>query len=549
MAGVKPSEMSAATVAAFRQKINTNGYGYSLDEATRVYTKLGAAGKVVHDKIRQCVQNDDGTVNYFLDPANGWDKENYKPSRRFADPDQAGEAVNTVVSVNAFRETVAGQGISNRRGEYAVITNVVNPSSVEIDEIAPVHKVYGASTTTTQDHLIDNVNLFTNVNVGDTVHNRSTGQKAKVTVVGAGDLTLDADIFQNETSGEFYSIYAPFLANNEEFLIHTAVVDGTDGQVMVYIPKFYYKYAYATGVHSWMVSDTLEDGYEVHPAFIVDGSEVDYITIGAFEAWQDGGETAKLYSVVGKLPSVNFTRAQFRAMAQARSAAHSQLLYYQNWAVQVLYITYFGNWDSQSIIGKAMTYFGSGGAGSFGIEEINDGNNAVTKTGISLKNGTKTAGEYADTYDPIAYMSLFGIENVYGNLVKWVDGINVECATRKIYLCNAPADLADDTDTGYEDSGITFVGNPDDGSVGLTLENSGKMLIPATYGGGSAIIPDWIGFFSNETESWRVAYSGGYCYYEAVAGVAMLGAVGGSTDADTNFGARLCFSGVIGGPQ
>lgn len=525
----------------------SNAYGYSLNESTRVYTKLGVAGHVVHDKIRQCVQNDDGTIAYFLDPSNGWDKENYKPTRRFADKTQSIQVIDHILSLDAFRSTVAGQGISNSRGEYAVITAVTDQSNVEIDEIAPVHKVYGSSTTTTQDHLIDSANAFSNVNVGDVVHNRSTGDKAKVTNVGANDLTLDADIFQNETPGEFYSIYAPFLGNNEEFYVHTAVVDGSDGQIMVYIPKFYYKYAYATGVHSWMISDTLEDGYEVHPAFVVDGEEVDYITIGAFEGWDDavpeGGN--KLYSIVNKLPSSNMTRAQFRASAANRSASHTQLLYYQNWAVQILYITYFGNWDSQAVIGKAMTYFGDGGSQAFGLVTINDGNYAVTKTGISLKNGIKTAGEYADTYDPIAYMSLFGIENVYGNLLKWVDGINVEQLSRKIYLCNTPADLADDTDTGYDDSGITYVGNPNDRSVGLTLENSGKILLPATYGEGIAIIPDWIGFYADQEESWRVACSGGGCYYEAGAGVAVLDAYGGSTNAVDGIGARLCFCGVV----
>jgi len=548
--GSKPSNWTAATIAAVKAAIgcsSSNGYGYSVDEATHIFTKLGVAGQVVHDKIRQCVQYDNGTINYFLDRSNGWDKENHKPTKRFASPAQMSGTIDTVISLNAFTEVVAGQGISNRRGEYALVTNVADESNITIDEIAPVHKVYGATTTTTANHLIDSVNAFTNVNVGDTVHNRSTDQKARVTVVGSGDLTLDADIFQNVTPGEFYSVYAPFLANNEEFEIHTAVVGGTDGQVMVYIPKFYFKYAYNTGVHSWMVNDTLESGYEVHPAFVVDGAEVDFITIGAFEAWQDGQGTPKLCSVVGKLPSNNFTRAQFRAMAQARSTAYSQLLYYQHWAVQVLYITYFGNWDSQSLIGEAMTYFGYGGADYFGIGTINNGNYAVTKTGISLKNGVKTAGEFLDDNDPSAYMSLFGIENVYGNLLKFVDGINVEQFTKKIYLCNTPADLADDTNTGYEDMGITYVPHPnEEGFYPLTLMNTKKGLIPASFGLRElAVIPNMITYCSSESESWRVAFSGGCCVDEAFAGVACLNADFGSSNADSDVGARLCFSGVV----
>lgn len=546
--GKKPSEWSAATIAAVKAAIgcsSSNGYGYSVDEATHIFTKLGVAGRVVHDKIRQCVQNDNGTINYFLDRSNGWDKENHKPTKRFASPAQMSGTIDTVISLNAFTEVVAGQGISNRRGEYALVTNVADASNITIDEIAPVHKVYGATTTTTANHLIDSVNAFTNVNVGDTVHNRSTDQKARVTVVGSGDLTLDADIFQNVTPGEFYSVYAPFLGNSEEFEIHSAIVDGSDGQVMVYIPKFYLKYAYNTGVHSWMVSDTLESGYEVHPAFVVDSAEVDFITIGAFEGWQDGQGTPKLYSVAGKLPSVNLTRAQFRTMAQARTSAHTQLLYYQYWALQVLYITYFGNFDSQAVIGKAMTYFGSVGASAFGLGTVNDESYAVTKTGISLKNGVKTAGEYVDVNDPSAYMSMFGIENVWGNLLKFVDGINVEQLSAKIYLCNNPSDLADDTSTGYVDMGITY--NAIEGYP-ATLFNTKKGIIAALREG-TPLIPDYQGLYSAAEETWVVVVSGGFCADGADAGVAMLGTHGGSTDANTYVGARLCFSGVMGEPQ
>lgn len=544
--------MSAETVTAFKTKLGitgegavSNAYGVSLDETTKVYTRLGVGTRTVHDRIRQCVQNDDGTVNYFLDKENGWDKENHKPTRRFADKAQSSADIDNVVSLDAFREVVAGQGISNRRGEYAVITTVTDQSNVVIDEIAPVHKVYGSSTTTTQDHLIDSVNAFSNANVGDVVHNRSTGNKAKVTVVGVGDLTLDADIFQNETPGEYYSVYAPFLANNEEFFVHTAVVDGSEGNVMLNIPKFYYKYTYATGVHGWMISDTLEDGYEVHPAFVVGAVEVDYCTIGAFEGWDDGNpETPKLWSVVNKLPTVNKTRAQFRTSAANVNASHTQMLWFQNYALQLLYITWFGDWDSQKVIGKAMTYFGNGGSNAFGLGTVNDGNYAVTKTGISLKNGVKTIGEYADTYDPIAYMSLFGVENVYGNLYRFIDGINVDDDNNQIWLCNNPADLDDDTATGYTNSGITF---SEDRSYGypVTLENSKLGIIAKTFQDdpGGSLIPDYVAY--GDGSGWFVAFSGGYCYNDVSAGVAYLIAVYDSALATSDIGSRLCFCGVV----
>ena len=62
-----------------------------------------------------------------------------------------------------------------------------------------------------------------------------------------------------------------------------ANLDGTDGQVMVEIPKFWYKYSYAGTTHSWSVSPVSQDGYEAHPAFYKDGSWVDHRYIGAYE--------------------------------------------------------------------------------------------------------------------------------------------------------------------------------------------------------------------------------------------------------------------------
>ena len=52
-----------------------------------------------------------------------------------------------------------------------------------------------------------------------------------------------------------------------------AIINGTDGNVMVEIPKFWYKYEYVSGVHKWSISPKYESGYEVHP-FIVTGKQI-----------------------------------------------------------------------------------------------------------------------------------------------------------------------------------------------------------------------------------------------------------------------------------
>jgi len=61
-------------------------------------------------------------------------------------------------------------------------------------------------------------------------------------------------------------------------------LDGTDGQVMVEIPKFWYRYGYSGTTHTWEVSPVPLPGFKVHEAFMSDAVEKDYLYVGAYEA-------------------------------------------------------------------------------------------------------------------------------------------------------------------------------------------------------------------------------------------------------------------------
>ena len=58
---------------------------------------------------------------------------------------------------------------------------------------------------------------------------------------------------------------------------------GADGQVMVEIPAFYYRYAYSGTTHTWEISQTPQSGFSLHPAFIKNDVFVPYRYIGAYE--------------------------------------------------------------------------------------------------------------------------------------------------------------------------------------------------------------------------------------------------------------------------
>src|SRR3990167_215195 len=63
-----------------------------------------------------------------------------------------------------------------------------------------------------------------------------------------------------------------------------SVLTGADGQVMVEIPAFWFKYSYLGTTHRWDISERPLAGYSLHPAFTKNGVAVPNRYIGAYEA-------------------------------------------------------------------------------------------------------------------------------------------------------------------------------------------------------------------------------------------------------------------------
>jgi len=66
--------------------------------------------------------------------------------------------------------------------------------------------------------------------------------------------------------------------------VTASVLDGTDGYVMVEIPKFYYQHTLGGTLNDWKVSLYNFPGSVIHPAFVKAGVEVNYRYIGAYDA-------------------------------------------------------------------------------------------------------------------------------------------------------------------------------------------------------------------------------------------------------------------------
>ena len=330
-----------------------------------------------------------------------------------------------------------------------------------------------------------------------------------------------------------------------------ANLDGSDGQVMVEIPKFYYSYQYINTKHVWKISLSSFPGGQVHPAFIKNGVEVDYRYIGAYEGiaydasevdyidpsspgtaatnWSGGAiDTVndKLGSVSGKYPITNETRAEFRAISANRGTGWRQLDFYLASAVQLLYLVEYQTFYSQSAIGMGRTEL-SGGTWTNGSYI------GMTGKSNSIGNGTFSVGGNTDD----AYMTYRGIENFFGNVWKFVDGFNIN--ERKPYLSNTDTQFADNTATNYTDLFTAFgITMGDTNGYVKTLEQTGYGFLPASVGGGAAT---YITDYYYQSTDWRVALLGGYAASGSLAGFFYWNLHDDSSLAHVGVAGRLCF--------
>jgi len=315
--------------------------------------------------------------------------------------------------------------------------------------------------------------------------------------------------------------------------------DQSVGNVMVQIPKFWYKYSYAGTTHTWNISTVPMDGYTVHPAFIKNGAEVEFRYAGAYEGSlfdaSAGAMVAsadivtslyaagdKLCSLSGEYPKVNETRAENRGAASQRGAGWRNMDFDLMSAVQLLYLTEYADFDSQVMIGVGRTTLSGGSwvADSY-IGQCGKSN--------ADGNGTNSVGGNSNN----AYMTYRGIENFFGNVWKFIDGFN---ANNNIpYVSNTDTEFADNTATNYAALGVVLAnanGYQD------TLEQIRRGFLPASVGASSSTkITDYY----YQASGWRVLLFGGMAYDGSTAGVFYVHTTSASSINDVSVGARLCF--------
>jgi len=218
------------------------------------------------------------------------------------------------------------------------------------------------------------------------------------------------------------------------------VEDGSNGQVMVYQPKFYYKVVPlkiepitdGCGYHlrsaNYYISATPKNGFKLHPAFYSeDGDAVDHILFSAYEgSIFDTSENAylandeqiadfvvdKLSSIAGIKPcsgsSQNLTRANAELLAKNRGKGWHNDTIKAISANQMLIAIEYAGFKTQTNIGLGVVF-------------NNTGNNFSTGETSLLGNKTSTPADRTGK-NSISYR---GMENLWGNMWIPANGINI----------------------------------------------------------------------------------------------------------------------------
>ena len=362
-----------------------------------------------------------------------------------------------------------------------------------------------------------------------------------------------------------------------------AVLDGTDGDVMVEIPQFFYRVDVVSGTASELwISQTNLPGFQL--------SEKCYIS--AYQATVDRTvpATPKLASVVNTTanfrggnnnaawdaesrtllgrPASYISRTDARTYARNKGAAGkngagwNQLTYNAYKALFWLYFVEYANKNSQAPFNSALDANGyrQGGLGA-GVTDLYSGkwytfnsNYPFVPMGHTNSLGNKTGVlpfTMPTEYDSVPFTtyvpSYRGVENPFGHIWQWVDGINVktqaaDAGGRTVYF-------ATDNPSLYQDSnynGFREIGDSPrvEGYVkSLILGQFADFLPKENTGAGSTTY--WTDYYylniPSTGEVLRGLFVGGGAIDEAWSGLACSRTSDAPWTASPFFGIRLVF--------
>ncbi|MBQ8637152.1 MAG: hypothetical protein IJ423_05695 [Clostridia bacterium] len=290
------------------------------------------------------------------------------------------------------------------------------------------------------------------------------------------------------------------------------ISSGDSGDVMIEIPKTGYKISKSgTTLTVQITDDPNKKGFSYKAHTRTEDGDREKLYIGAFLG---SNKDNKLRSVSGVSPLNATGLTDFRTYAKANGAGYDLFAFYPMTLLQCLYLIMYKNLDSQTALGQGYT-------------GDSDWEFGAKNTGATLDKGMSYG-----TSDNMQQMKFLGIEDFWGNLLQWIDGL----VSTNDYHALVATDNFNDTGDGYTDLGAlstSYIGGYMKAPQGT---NETGFIIGEKGGSSSTYFSDFAYFYGG-----CVPVCGGYFSDGAGAGAFRLSVGYSPGDADDYVGGRLMF--------
>lgn len=341
------------------------------------------------------------------------------------------------------------------------------------------------------------------------------------------------------------------------------IEDGSNGQVMVEQPAFYYKvvplktqpvadgYGQNLMKARYYISSQPRAGFKLHPAFkdhngktrqkvyvsayessIFDTSEGKYLKLDEQIA---DFQADKLSSIANAKPASgvvqNLTRENARKLANNRGQGWHQQTLATSSMSQLLFIIEYATFNSQGALGEGF---------------ISDPNDDTTSARAKNTGSTQTLGNRSGSVEVegVIFPTYRGEENLWGNIFTIMDGFTLE-GKGKNNGWYALGDYRENgTDGSYKPFGFTIVKSNGYVKYFGYSEDADFAFVPgATNGGANSALP--VGDYLNQNQAYDgflVAHLGGYWSKGVDAGLFNWILNNAFSNRARHFGARLVYA-------
>ena len=470
--------------------------------------------------------------------------------------------------------------------EYIVLQDGTTNKKAKVANL-PKQDLSGLATKEEMQEVKDDVNLLLGAGFGlwYGVEWDVTESDSAVTRIGNMDLHRSLPIqsgmyrcILNDDGEEMYKLGADDSTKKEDG-VTSAVLDGTDGMVMVRIPTFYAKFVRDGNKRRVLISENNLPGFMRMGGCYISAYEatIDRTTSGTpklasvvnetanFRGGNNNAEWDGSYRSLLGMPATATSLTNFRNYARNRKDGDTQwncMDYTAYKAIYWLYVVEYADRNCQLDFNENLTSdgFRQGGLGA-GVTNINgtkwntfNGYYPFIKCGYTNSLGNKTgvvSFTMPDEYDAETPLTTYvpsyrGVENPFGHIWKWTDGLHIKIQSEEaggrsiLYTADDPASYQDSNYDGYDEIGD--IARTEE-YVKDILFDEGEMLPTITTGSSST--KDFSDYFYTNIpasgESLRGVRFGGSAYDGSHSGFTYSYTNNVPTATSSYIGSRLCY--------